>query len=552
MCLAFRYLGTSRDEEFLHIFLEYVPGGSIAQLLQKFGPFNERVIRSYTRQVLQVCAREKDRERSSDLDEQPSVSDGCMANMSGFLYLQGLEFLHAHKIMHRDIKGANLLVDNSGTVKLADFGASKRMEDVATIQSGHKSMKGTPYWMAPEVIKQTGHGRAADVWSVGCTVIEMATGKPPWAEFSSSISALFHIASSTGCPPLPPSLSPEAHAFLQLAFIRNPRERPTASKLLRHPFIVNNLPAHFQPAQAVRASAPVPQTVRPPGLASASLSPASSTSNPASPTPLPSAVAAAASASARRFEHAGDSLNPMQEPVWEPGRAPAYRSIIHAPGASVSTAFLRLPTAEVPVPDLSLLADPDPRLGGQRYPISSFDPQQPPAGVVRSTHPPQPVDGNTRYPTTLSPLRLSDAGYARQMSHAGAAALRSPTQQGGNGGTRSTPASPSSPTAAHAAASLPVRRPLGAETSVATSRDATSRSSAAMGPRASHTRVPSGGSPEDMRSVAGAPVDTRRAREERERDEALKSHLEEKRRAKQALWEAELQKELELQRSEAR
>jgi hypothetical protein len=73
-----------------------------------------------------------------------------------------------------------------------------------------------------------------------------------------------------------------------------------------------------------------------------------------------------------------------------------------------------------------------------------------------------------------------------------------------------------------------------------------------MGSRASHTRVPSGGSPEDRPSGAAAPVDTRRAREERERDEALKSHLEEKRRAKQALWEAELQKELELQRSEAR
>jgi serine/threonine protein kinase len=64
-------------------------------------------------------------------------------------------------------------------------------------------------------------------------------------------SALFHIASSTGCPPLPPVLSPEAHAFLQLAFIRNPRERPTASKLLHHPFIVNPLPAHFQPAQVL-------------------------------------------------------------------------------------------------------------------------------------------------------------------------------------------------------------------------------------------------------------------------------------------------------------
>ena len=93
---------------------------------------------------------------------------------------------------------------------------SQRVEDLATFQSGHKSMKGTPYWMAPEVIKQTGHGPPADIWSVGCTVIEMATGKPPWSEFSSSISALFHIASSTGIPPLPQNLSDEALDFLKV------------------------------------------------------------------------------------------------------------------------------------------------------------------------------------------------------------------------------------------------------------------------------------------------------------------------------------------------
>ena len=65
--------------------------------------------------------------------------------------IQGLEYLHSHKIMHRDIKGANLLVDNNGIVKLADFGASKKLDELATYQSGHQSMKGTPYWMAPEV-----------------------------------------------------------------------------------------------------------------------------------------------------------------------------------------------------------------------------------------------------------------------------------------------------------------------------------------------------------------------------------------------------------------
>ncbi|KAK3013021.1 hypothetical protein RJ639_009970 [Escallonia herrerae] len=141
-----RYLGTVREEETLNILLEFVPGGSISSLLGKFGSFPEAVIKMYTKQLL-----------------------------------LGLDYLHKNGIMHRDIKGANILVDNKGCIKLADFGASKQVVELATI-SGAKSMKGTPYWMAPEVILQTGHSFSADIWSVGCTVIEMATGKPPWSE----------------------------------------------------------------------------------------------------------------------------------------------------------------------------------------------------------------------------------------------------------------------------------------------------------------------------------------------------------------------------------
>ncbi|PKI74070.1 hypothetical protein CRG98_005548 [Punica granatum] len=116
-----RYLGTVREEETLNILLEFVPGGSISSLLGKFGAFPEAVIRNYTKQLL-----------------------------------VGLEYLHKNGIMHRDIKGANILVDNKGCIKLADFGASKQVVELATI-SGAKSMKGTPYWMSPEVILQTGH-----------------------------------------------------------------------------------------------------------------------------------------------------------------------------------------------------------------------------------------------------------------------------------------------------------------------------------------------------------------------------------------------------------
>lgn len=199
-----RYLGTEKTSKVLNIFLEYVPGGSIASLLSNFGPFKEPVVKLYTKQIL-----------------------------------LGLEYLHKNAIMHRDIKGANILVDNTGLVKLADFGASKKIEDLVTVGSGANSVKGTPYWMAPEVITQTGHGRQADIWSVACTVIEMATGKPPWSQYGSQVSAMFHIAKSKGPPLIPQELSPECKDFLYLCFNRNWRERPSAGALLDHPFVAD-------------------------------------------------------------------------------------------------------------------------------------------------------------------------------------------------------------------------------------------------------------------------------------------------------------------------
>ncbi|XP_050220270.1 mitogen-activated protein kinase kinase kinase NPK1 [Mercurialis annua] len=196
-----RYLGTAREDDSLNILLEFVPGGSISSLLGKFGSFPESVIRMYTKQLL-----------------------------------LGLEYLHKNGIMHRDIKGANILVDNKGCIKLADFGASKKVVELATI-NGAKSMKGTPYWMAPEVILQTGHSFSADIWSVGCTMIEMATGKPPWSQQYQEVAALFHIGTTKSHPPIPDHLSVEAKDFLLKCLQKEPNLRSTASDLLQHPFV---------------------------------------------------------------------------------------------------------------------------------------------------------------------------------------------------------------------------------------------------------------------------------------------------------------------------
>lgn len=127
-----------------------MPGGSITSLIEKYGKFNENLIRTYTTQIL-----------------------------------EGLEYLHANNVVHRDIKGANILVDNDGMCKLADFGSAKKIAGFG--KERYASIRGTPNWMAPEVIKSKGHGRFSDIWSIGCTVIEMATGKPPWVKYNDSV-----------------------------------------------------------------------------------------------------------------------------------------------------------------------------------------------------------------------------------------------------------------------------------------------------------------------------------------------------------------------------
>ncbi|KAE8689194.1 Mitogen-activated protein kinase kinase kinase YODA [Hibiscus syriacus] len=193
-----RYYGSEPGEEALSVYLEYVSGGSIHKLLQEYGAFKEPVIQNYTKQIL-----------------------------------SGLAYLHGRNTVHRDIKGANILVDPNGEIKLADFGMAKHI----TACGAMLSFKGSPYWMAPEVVMNTnGYNLAVDIWSLGCTILEMATSKPPWNQYE-GVAAIFKIGNSKDMPEIPDHLSSEAKSFIRLCLQREPSTRPTALQLLDHPFI---------------------------------------------------------------------------------------------------------------------------------------------------------------------------------------------------------------------------------------------------------------------------------------------------------------------------
>ncbi|XP_065133865.1 mitogen-activated protein kinase kinase kinase 3 [Paramisgurnus dabryanus] len=196
-----QYYGCLRDhnEKTLTIFMEYMPGGSVKDQLKAYGALTENVTRKYTRQIL-----------------------------------EGMSYLHSNMIVHRDIKGANILRDSAGNVKLGDFGASKRLQTICMSSTGIRSVTGTPYWMSPEVISGEGYGRKADVWSLGCTVVEMLTEKPPWAEYE-AMAAIFKIATQPTNPQLPSHISEHTRDFLRCIFLEA-KYRPSAEELLRHPF----------------------------------------------------------------------------------------------------------------------------------------------------------------------------------------------------------------------------------------------------------------------------------------------------------------------------
>ncbi|KAI0969250.1 mitogen-activated protein kinase [Xylaria arbuscula] len=201
-----QYLGCGSSNEYLNIFLEYVPGGSVQTMLNSYGALPEPLVRSFVRQIL-----------------------------------EGLSYLHNRDIIHRDIKGANILVDNKGTIKISDFGISKKLEasnilNGANNNKNRPSLQGSVFWMAPEVVKQTSYTRKADIWSLGCLVVEMMTGQHPFPDCS-QLQAIFKIGGGKAAPTIPDNASAEAVEFLSRTFEIDHNLRPSADDLRLSPFL---------------------------------------------------------------------------------------------------------------------------------------------------------------------------------------------------------------------------------------------------------------------------------------------------------------------------
>ncbi|KAI9752606.1 MAG: Cytochrome b-c1 complex subunit 7 [Chaenotheca gracillima] len=192
-----KYQGFVKSAESLYIILEYCENGSLHTICKNFGKFPENLVGLYMSQVL-----------------------------------HGLLYLHEQGVIHRDIKGANILTTKQGLVKLADFGVATRTNGLH-----ESSVVGTPYWMAPEVIELSGATTASDIWSLGCTVIELLDGKPPYHELQ-PMPALFRIVNDDH-PPIPEGASPAVRDFLMQCFQKDPNLRVSAKKLLKHPWIVS-------------------------------------------------------------------------------------------------------------------------------------------------------------------------------------------------------------------------------------------------------------------------------------------------------------------------
>ncbi|PIA14115.1 Pkinase-domain-containing protein [Coemansia reversa NRRL 1564] len=211
----------------MSMFLEYVAGGTVQSLVQQHGPLHEPTVHSFVAQIA-----------------------------------RGLAYLHACAIVHRDIKGANILVDETGTCKISDFGISRKadrerlVEEVRAIPAdpaksvtpadpakpakpAPSRMLGTVPFMAPEVVRSSEYSAAADIWAFGCVVVQMWSGRQPWDDLQEP--QVFFKLGRGEAPSIPDDLTDAGLDFCKKCFATDPRRRWSANHLAGLPF------AHVSP-----------------------------------------------------------------------------------------------------------------------------------------------------------------------------------------------------------------------------------------------------------------------------------------------------------------
>lgn len=217
-----KYLGSQLTGDKMYIFMEYVPGDTLEKLC--------RSIQMTTRQI-QMIVRQ---------------------------VLKGLAFLHSYSVVHRDIKGANVLFDSNGVVKVSDFGTAKHLNPLST--GGSNRPAGTILYMAPEIMRGDPCYTAADIWSLGCLIIEMAAGKHPYHErnFTDGIQVVNAVGVERYLPKIPARVSDDGKAFILSCLQFEPNKRPTAKDLLEHPFVTQIAPE--EPTPLLPTVTPLPSS----------------------------------------------------------------------------------------------------------------------------------------------------------------------------------------------------------------------------------------------------------------------------------------------------
>lgn len=207
-------------EEYYNLFLEYAAGGTLADQLKNHSGrrFPETLVRRYARSIL-----------------------------------EGLHHVHSKGFVHCDIKLQNILVFDNGDVKIADFGLAKEKGE---IHSTTWECRGTPLFLSPEAVNDSEYEPPADIWALGCAVVEMVTGKPAWNVDSGTNTwfLLVQIGMGEELPQIPDELSKHGKDFLEKCFVKDPKKRWSAEMLLEHPFIADDI----VPLEQVKEKEPLP------------------------------------------------------------------------------------------------------------------------------------------------------------------------------------------------------------------------------------------------------------------------------------------------------